>query len=84
MQNQKMGAEVSYQRKQVGADDDGRAGGGALAHGFFHRSDAMGIEAGEGLIEKDRLRMVQIGAADRDFLPHAARQFLSQRIPLGC
>ena len=55
----------------------------ALPDRFLHRSDAVRIKAGERLIKQNRAWLVQIGAADRHLLPHAARELLSQRITLG-
>ena len=83
MQDQQVCAEILDEGEQVRADDDGCAGSGALADGIFHGANAVRIQAGEGLVEEDGFGVVEVGAADGDFLAHAAGEFLGEGVSVG-
>ena len=80
VQDEHRGDQVLEQRQQVGADDEGGAGGGMFADQFLHGADAARIGPGERLIEEDGPRLVQPAAAGGQLLPHAARQIRGQRV----
>ena len=61
-------------------DDDGSTRPGSFDNGLLERANAMGIEPRQRFVEQDRRRIVQIGAADRQFLPHAARQVAGRHV----
>jgi hypothetical protein len=57
--------------EHVGAVEDGFAVGGQGGEQVFDEDGGIDIEAGEGLIEEDDVRVVEQGGGDQDFLPHA-------------
>src|ERR1035438_4728081 len=57
--------------EHVGAVQDGFAGGGESGEQVFDEDGGIDIETGEGLVEKDDLRVVEQGGGDENFLPHA-------------
>ena len=80
VEDQHVGAQVLDHRQHVGADHDRGPGGGALAERSLEGADALRVEAGERFVEQDRGGIVQVAAADGEFLPHAAREAAGGRV----
>ena len=52
---------------------------GALLQRPFEDADPLRVEPRQRLVEQDGLRIVQVGTADGELLPHAARQVAGGR-----
>ena len=80
IQDQDVRAQVLDHRQHVRADDDRGALRGALSQRPLEDANSLRVEAGERLVEQDRLRIVQVAAADGQLLPHAAREVAGRRV----
>src|SRR5262249_4615139 len=83
IQDQNVGAQVLDHRQHVRADHHGGTLRGALEQGSFENANPLRVEAGERLVEEDRLWIVQVTADDGEFLPHSARQVAGGCTELG-
>jgi hypothetical protein len=71
VEDQQIRAEILHEPEQVGADDDSGAAGGFVAYGGFHLADAVGVQAGEGLVKKG-WRLVCAGPVGAEQAQHLA------------
>lgn len=77
-----VGGEL-HLRQQVGGDEDGTALGRQRADGVTHPADALRVEAVDGFVEDEVLRIAEQGAGEAEALLHAERvaaHFLGRRL----
>ena len=70
-------------REDVGSDEDGFAFPVELSKEVFELDAGFGIEAGSGLVENEKRRIVNNGASDTEALLHAAGEAVDHSVGFG-